>query len=183
MSTLLSSLSDFDFIRRVTLTGANSYSFNSAQGMDLTQYQSFDFHLINVLPATDTAELWLRFSGATASYRYSGRFAGDDSSGLGFISGAAGSTKVLLLTNIGSVDSAEQGVSGKVTLIHPGNSTTFPHVEYKIWGANASTVNTMCNGFGRINVAQQITSLDFLPSTGSFESGIIDIYGRKIPTS
>lgn len=145
-------------------------------------YETYIFELSNVIPATDSVDLWVRTSanaggawdsGASA-YRYA-----CEGFGTGALTPSDQSTGaaqiVLTPTAVGSA-SGEEGVSGEIHLIDPSsgvNTTMRGDLIMRNDGNQLIVVDVV----GSRESAAAVDGVRFLFSSGDVESGILTLYG------
>ena len=170
-------------IRKVSLAGVASYSFNAAQGLDLTNYRRFVFELEGVLTTTDVGNVWVRTSGDSGStdYDVAGQLWAAASTFTSNLNSGAGAAQIRLTPgDLGSVDANELGISGTVSLVHGGSALAEPCLEFDVQFRTPSAVAFYVAGMAYRKSTSQITSVDFLTADGAnFEKGEISIYGVR----
>ena len=173
------------FLGTIDLSADASADFGAnatpAITLDISTYDVFEFFLMNVIPATDNVDLYVRTSanGGTAydagaadyGYSYSGYRNGYEE---GYSASAA---QMLLFESTGSAAN-EEGISGKVTLLgaHLANYT---QVTAELVGIDSAARPQFLSGGGIRLSAAAANGLQFLFDSGNIESGTITVYGRK----
>ena len=169
-----------------TLTADNSattLTFDS--GIDNT-YQSYLFKLINMQPATDTADLQVNFrDGGTAydatkttTYFETYHNEADGTTGLGYVTGldiAQGTGFQSIHRYVGN--GADECSVGELKLFDP-SSTTF--VKHFVSVGHDYTANDYANSIrvaGYCNTTAAIDGVQFKTSTGNIKAGTIKMYG------
>ena len=169
-----------------TLTADNSattLTFDS--GIDNT-YQSYLFKLINMQPATDTADLQVNFrDGGTAydatkttTYFETYHNEGDGTTGLGYVTGldiAQGTGFQSIHRYVGN--GADECSVGELELFDP-SSTTF--VKHFVSVGHDYTGNDYTNSIrvaGYCNTTAAIDGVQFKSSSGNIKAGTIKMYG------
>jgi hypothetical protein len=169
-----------------TLTADNSattLTFDS--GIDNT-YQSYLFKLINMQPATDTADLQVNFrDGSTAydatkttTYFETYHNEADGTTGLGYVAGldiAQGTGFQSIHRYVGN--GADECSVGELELFDP-SSTTF--VKHFVSVGHDYTGNDYTNSIrvaGFCNTTAAIDGVQFKSSSGNIKAGTIKMYG------
>ena len=169
-----------------TLTADNSattLTFDS--GIDNT-YQSYLFKLINMQPATDTADLQVNFrDGSTAydatkttTYFETYHNEADGTTGLGYVTGldiAQGTGFQSIHRYVGN--GADECSVGELELFDP-SSTTF--VKHFVSVGHDYTGNDYTNSIrvaGFCNTTAAIDGVQFKSSSGNIKAGTIKMYG------
>jgi hypothetical protein len=169
-----------------TLTADNSattLTFDS--GIDNT-YQSYLFKLINMQPATDTADLQVNFrDGSTAydatkttTYFETYHNEADGTTGLGYVEGldiAQGTGFQSIHRYVGN--GADECSVGELELFDP-SSTTF--VKHFVSVGHDYTGNDYTNSIrvaGFCNTTAAIDGVQFKSSSGNIKAGTIKMYG------
>ena len=169
-----------------TLTADNSattLTFDS--GIDNT-YQSYLFKLINMQPATDTADLQVNFrDGSTAydatkttTYFETYHNEADGTTGLGYVAGldiAQGTGFQSIHRYVGN--GADECSVGELELFDP-SSTTF--VKHFVSVGHDYTANDYTNSIrvaGYCNTTAAIDGVQFKSSSGNIKAGTIKMYG------
>ena len=145
---------------------------------DSSAYDSYVFHFIDVLPATDDVEMRALTSSDTSSHSYD---TGSADYTVATASAATGAYGQLFKTfGIGSA--ANEGFNGKVSVLNPHTSN---HTKISVDGGtaflvagpgeyNAGSYNH--NGFVRKEAAQ-VNAIRFYFESGNIASGEIVMYG------
>lgn len=152
-----------------------------------TAYRGLQFELINLVPATDDVELWMRLStnggssydAGAGNYRYTYIIASE--SGLAQQSSSS-DTKIRIggqVTGSESVSNtaAEGGVSATVKLFNQAAAGVWPNVDGRArWlGASGAGEQSLVNGY-RVT-AQDTDAVQFLFESGNISSGKWALYG------
>ena len=171
-STVTSAVSEVDFTSNIDST-----------------YKRYEFHIIDLQPATNAAHLYLRLipdglSAQTGSqYGYSGIFHGSDdgSATFGTRRHSNGQGYVELTNEVGS--GAEENLQGKVTIFNPASTTN----DYRgMWTTVSSRGDNVTEHqgafrFDRAGLSgsseQALTGVRFYMSSGNITSCIIKMYG------
>jgi hypothetical protein len=150
--------------------------------LDNTLYSSYQLVFDSVLPVTDGAELFMRFSsdgGSTfdsgaSDYRYASRWVASN--------GTTGSTSsesatAINLTNTVGTSAGETGANGKLDLISSGEGR--PSVRWQLSRASSSNLLVYQNGGGERTATVEVDAIQFLYSTGNIASGKVYLYGLE----
>jgi hypothetical protein len=171
-STVTSAVSEVDFTSNIDST-----------------YKRYEFHIIDLQPATNAAHLYLRLipdglSAQTASnYGYTMIFHGSDdgSATFGTRHKDNGAAFVKLADEVGS--GAEENLQGKVTIFNPA-STTNDYRGHSLCVSSRGDNATEMQGAFRFDRAglsgsseQALTGVRFYMSSGNITSCIIKMYG------
>ena len=164
----------------VSSTASNDASIEFT--LDNTVYSSYQVVLVSVLPATDGAELFMRFSSdggstfdsGTGNYRYASRWVATN--------GTVGSTldasaTAINLTNTIGTSAGETGANGKLDLISSGEGR--PSVRWQLSRTSSSNLLVYQNGGAERTATVEVDAIQFLMSTGNIASGKIHLYGVK----
>lgn len=181
-SAVISTAATCDFVTGVTPTGSGITGTGTAL-FDNT-YDSYQFLLQNVKPATDDIDLYLRIgTGGTPTYQTSGYNYAATANGTAFSASAAGQifmTGRTLGAGAGIGNAAGENLQGSVNFTNPEVTTDF--VEFR-WnfaysGAAAPSSETV-TGAGKWTTVGAITAVRFFMSSGNITSGRISMYGYK----
>lgn len=168
-------------IRKVSLAGVASYSFNAAQGLDFVNFQGYKIRLVGVRPGTDGASVWLRTSGNSGASDY-------DSAGQAWVhnstftanSQALAAQIALTPGNVGNVGANELGVTGTIELINSGSAISEPTFQIDLSYRDASGVRFFHKATAVRRTTTAITSIDILTSDAvNFGTGELYIYGER----
>jgi hypothetical protein len=140
-------------------------SVDFTTGIDGT-YDEYEFHLMNVVPATDGAQLYLRTS--------SDGGANFDAGASDYNRGSA-MAQIALTGTVGS-DVSENGVSGRVHMTRP-SVAQYGHFNVAVGFVNSSGAAAETGVFGFRVASADIDGVRFFFSSGNIESGIIRLYG------
>lgn len=185
-SGTVSNTAPINLVLLQTLTADNSattLTFDS--GIDNT-YQSYLFKLINMQPATDTADLQVNFrDGSTAydatkttTYFETYHNEADGTTGLGYVEGldiAQGTGFQSIHRYVGN--GADECSVGELELFDP-SSTTF--VKHFVSVGHDYTGNDYTNSIrvaGFCNTTAAIDGVQFKSSSGNIKAGTIKMYG------
>lgn len=160
-------------------TASSSGSIDFTTGFSFARYVCY---FEDVVPATDTAELWVRTSTSAGSSWSSGasdyshvRRSQNTTPG-GGDGGAATDSKIVIATNLGN--GTAENVNGKIEFGKFDGSLT----KHLIW--EASQVDAAPNfygykGWGRVATSSVVNGLRFIMSTGNISSGRFMLYGMR----
>jgi hypothetical protein len=164
----------------VSSTASNDASIEFT--LDNSTYSSYQVVLDSLLPATDGAELFMRFSSdggstfdsGTGNYRYASRWVATN--------GTVGSTldasaTAINLTNTIGTSAGETGANGKLDLISSGEGR--PSVRWQLSRTSSSSLLVYQNGGAERTATVEVDAIQFLMSTGNIASGKIYLYGVK----
>jgi len=170
------------FIANATASGDSSIDFVTS--IDST-YDSYEIHLLNIVPANDNVILYLRTSTDASTFD-----AGASDYSWGFIhnsaistvagSGDISSTHIPIAGSGGGVgsDTNELGVSGKLTLVRPSEAT-YTQVVFVGMHNQFTPFHTPIVLGGARNSAADVNGIRFIFSAGDVESGLFTLYGIK----
>ena len=179
-----------------TQTASSSATISFTTGLDST-YDVYEFHFINIRPATDNVDFTFNLSTdsgsnynvtkTTTSFRaFSNE--GDTSTGVSYVNedDLAQSTSFQLLTGAAGgsfMDStSDEHLSGTLQLFNPSSTTYIKHfiarTEYIAGGATEIfSTDTFIAGYG--NTTSAVNAIQFKMSSGNIDDGIIKLYGVK----
>jgi hypothetical protein len=163
------------------------YTASSSATLDFTTfisstYDTYMFALVDVLPATSTADLWVRMgtgggptwdAGANYTWAHLQHSQIPSSATLG----AAGANQIKIGHSLGN--GSTNGVSGEVKFYNPQSTAV-----YKRLTAHLTDVDSAGNFVGVIDSGQYVsttavTGVRFLMSSGNIASGTIRAYGLE----
>jgi hypothetical protein len=171
-------------IASVTASASSSLAFTS--GIDAT-YNEYQFHFVNIHPASDKQELLFQVNAAgesgfnetiTSTFFYAYHNEGDSAAAVVYHAGgdkAQGTTNQLLILHIGNDD--DQSGSGVLTLYAPSSTTYVKHFVARTnrYSDNEYTVDENLSGY--INTTSAIDEIQFVMNSGNIDSGSIHMYG------
>lgn len=166
-----------------TVTASASATIDFDTGLDWTTYKKYIFELIDVVPATDLQDFYIRTSTdngtgydevstdyAWAYYRTTG---GNTTATLR----ASGSdAKINITTANGWGSAAGEAINGTLILYNP-SSTRKTIISLSIHGVNPSGELQAAIGSGMRNIAADVDGVRFLMSSGNITSGTFKMYG------
>ena len=177
-----------------TLTASSSATLNFIDGtanvvLDST-YKEYEFHFIDIHPATDAAEFSVQFNAAGASgfnETIMSTFtqaihSEDDSSeaGLGYISANDqnnGTAYQDIFLNAGN--GSDECISGTLCLFNPSSTTFITSMYSEVTGYHNADASSKCNCDAIIDTTSAVDEVSFKFSAGAIESGTIKLYGIK----
>lgn len=162
------------------------HTASSSASLDFTafisgSYDTYVCTLVNVLPATSTADLLIRLgtgggptwdTGANYTYAYFQASQIPNTASLG----GSGGTSIKIAHSLGNTST--DGYSGKVQLFNPGSTSV-----HKLVRANGVDVDSSGNfltsdASGRYSSTTAVTGIQFLMSSGNIASGTIRCQGE-----
>lgn len=160
-------------------TAAASATLDFAASIIAT-YDEYLIELVNLIPATNAASLYMRMStdgGATydAGANYSYNVTGLNRFGVGQTGVDSGATQILA-TQSGVDNTATGGVSGSLRLFSPSSTSLHKNVTGQLNSLFTGIIQThQISGWYRITTA--VNAFRFLFSTGNIALGTIRVYG------
>ena len=173
-------------ISNTDISSAATYNFT---GFTAASYEHYQFHLQNLIPATDNVHFLCRTStDGGSSYDAGG-------SDYDWVQASLGSWTTTMYKDVDTSDSAidltgddadtnrtigsdtnESGISGIINLFGP-HTTSYTHVMAHLIGVNAA--NTTMGGFcvGVRLSAADVDGFQLLFASGNIESGTVTAYG------
>lgn len=158
-------------------TAANVATVDSTLGFADTEIAEIEISFHDVIPATDTADLWLRigtgagpsFASGAADYNWSFDRSTDSSTQAAV--GDNADAQIDLAQNLGST--AGETCRGKVSICAPSLTAGFKEIQWR-----ASTYNSVPNGVafdgaGRYLATTAITGLRIMASTGNINGRFV----------
>ena len=172
-----------------TQTASASANLSFTTGLDST-YDEYQFHFINIHPATD--EVDFHFNGSTdggsnynvtktTTFFNASHYESDLSTELAYKTGddLAQSTAYQSLTRTNLGNDNDQSFSGTLTLFNPSSTTYVKHfiaVDNHSHGTDLS-LNDYVAGY--FNTTSAVNAINFKMSSGNIDDGIIKLYGVK----
>jgi hypothetical protein len=171
-----------------TQTASNSATISFTTGLDST-YDAYEFHFINMHPATDNVDFTFNMSTDSGSnynvnktttvFRaYHNEDGSSTDVGYETNEDLAQSTAFQILTPVIGNDNDQQS-SGVLTLFNPSSTTYVKHFISR--GACSSfhnfTLDHYIAGYG--NTTSAVNAIQFKMSSGNIDDGIIKLYGVK----
>lgn len=144
------------------------------------RYDDYEIHLIDILPATNATDLWLRVStdsGATyAATNYQGSLHYAYSGGTG-ISGASSTLAFQISDSVSNV-AAGGGWYGRVLFTNPGAATYKRFLARgQMYHGTISNTMVFTEVMGMWNTTTAIDAIRIMCSSGNITSGTVRIYG------
>lgn len=185
LSTIRDAFNLIQFIESKDASGDASLVFT---GFDATKYDSYNFVLANVIPATDSVSFQIQTSsdggigydeGASDYHTNRANRASNQSSDTWFTRGSTGATVIALeaVANVGS-SAGEDGISGEIKVFGPhlAKRTIITH-QVAYW--NSAGNLELSIGGGARNEAAIVDAIRFRFASGNIESGTITMYGLR----
>jgi hypothetical protein len=149
-------------------------------------YKTYEFRLINILPATNSVILKARFSTDNGSTFLSTNYVGGAVGGSP-VDGPTGHTSatdgISITGQLGGWEisnAANNSVDGVVTLQQPSNASSYKSIRKYITYDNVSGNYTYMVGNGRYEGATTaVNAIRFLMTSGNIASGTIEMWGYK----
>ena len=187
ITSLPSGVSGGSLVLLETQTASSSSTISFTSNIDST-YKEYQFHFIDIHPATDAAHFQVQGStnsgssygitatssffaavhqedGGSASLAYYTSL--DIAQGTGFIDIGAGDTG----------NGNDESLSGKMHLFDPSNTTFVKHfmARSSCYNPNDTEVDAFANGY--FNTTSAIDAIQFKMSSGNIDAGTIKMYG------
>jgi hypothetical protein len=173
-----------------TQTASASATISFTTGLDST-YEEYQFHFINIHPASDNNTFHFNLSTdsgsnynvtKTTTHFNAAQDEAGTSTGLGYKTGAdlAQSTAFCSLNQDGDLGAdADQCLSGTLTLFNPSSTTYVKHfiATTQLNHPADYTQNTFIAGYA--NTTSAVNAVRFKMSSGNIDDGIIKLYGVK----
>ncbi len=169
-----------------THTASADSSIDITSGIDST-YDSYEFHCVNMHPATDNKTFLFQVNadGAsgfnetiTSSYFRAKHNEDDSATGLDYITAfdqAQGTAYQVLPNEVGA--DADQSTSGVLTLYAPSSTTFVKHFTARFNDAHPSNITMDCFIAGYINTTSAIDEISFKFASGNIDDGVIKMFG------
>ena len=178
----ITSLGDLKFLSKQTASSSATISFTS--GIDST-YKEYIFYFVNIHPATDTADFFVKFRDGGSSYDatitttvFRAYHTEADSTAFEYETSedvAQGTSGQGIAYNIGADN--DQGVSGFLHLYDPSNTTFVKHFICRMQNAHGSDLALDNFVAGYCNVTAAIDGVQFSMASGNIDAGTIKMYG------
>lgn len=171
-------------------TASTSATIDFTSGID-SIYDEYEIHLVNVIPATDDVNLWMRTdadAGASfdaSDYLYSGTGTSSAGTTLNYSPGTVQAQIVINSTATGgSLDNgAGSGLCGVIKLFTPASTAVRKKFQWQVsYQNNEAGANHIANVSGSgayTGTTALINAVRFLMSTGNIASGSFYLYGIK----
>lgn len=179
-----------ELIKTLTASSDSTLSFvdgSSSVVLDGT-YKTYLFRLINIHPSNNTTTFSVNFRDGGSNYDatktttfFAASHAEDDSAtSLAYATGAdlaqsTGTQKIA--TSVGNDN--DENFNGELYLFNPSNTTFVKHFIGVNQISNHSSYSAQEFYSGYCNVTAAIDGVQFSTSTGTFETGIIKLYGIR----
>ena len=169
-----------------THTASASASIDITSGIDST-YDSYEFHCVNMHPATSGVTLGFQVNAAAQSgfnetitssaFRAYHRETGEETRLEYYASSdqAQGTAYQQITSGIGI--ETDESCSGILTLYAPSSTTYVKHFTSRLNGYNDSDYSVEVNIGGYINVTAAIDEISFKFSAGNIDAGTIKMFG------
>tara|TARA_A100001011_G_scaffold392953_1_gene481675 strand:- start:665 stop:1264 length:600 start_codon:yes stop_codon:yes gene_type:complete len=168
-----------------TLTASSSANLTFSSGIT-SAYKEYVFHLINIHPATDTADLFIKFRDGSTAYdathnatvwrAYHGE--NNTSSALEYEASedvSQGTSGQGIAYNIGNDN--DQSTSGYFHLFNPASTVFHKHFLCRMQNSHGSDLALDNYVAGYCNVTAAIDGIQFVMDSGNIDSGTIKMYG------
>lgn len=167
----------------IASSDASNDSVLNFTGFSASTYDAYLFVLSNIVPATDSVELWFRTStngGSTYDSSGYGWAVVAHQAGTGTFDDSDASDAAINLSGVRTIGSAagEDGYSGRVMVLGP-HLAKKTIVEFNGGVFNTSGAFISFNGSGARLSSADVDACQFLFSSGNIESGTITMYGLK----
>jgi hypothetical protein len=171
-----------------TQTASNSATISFTTGLDST-YDAYEFHFINVRPATDNSDFLFQGStdggsnyGLTITSTHFSTYHDESDTGTNLSYSTAGdlaqSTAFQELAQDTGNGSDECG-SGVLQIFNPSSTTYVKHFISTINDYNSNDYSTEHFVAGYFNTTSAINAIQFKMSSGNIADGTIKLYGLK----
>ena len=171
-----------------TQTASSSATISFTTGLDST-YDEYQFHFINIRPATDTANFTFNMSTDSGSnYNVTKTTTlfrayhdeGDTSTELAYYTplDLAQSTAFKVIME-GLGNGADESCSGSLTLFNPSSTTYVKHFICRIQSIYYGDYSFDYHTAGYGNTTSAVNAIRFQMSTGNIADGTIKLYGVK----
>lgn len=178
----ISTAATCDFVTGVTPTGSGITGTGTAL-FDNT-YDSYQFILNNIKPATDDVDLYMRVgTGGTPTYQTSGYNYSTTLQGTAFVASAAAQIFMTGRSSgagAGIGNASGENLSGTVNFSNPEVATDFVEFMYHLGYSGAAAPSSQkIHGVGKWTTVGAITAVRFFMASGNLASGTINMYGYK----
>jgi len=171
-----------------TQTASNSATISFTTGLDST-YDAYEFHFINVRPATDSVNFQFNLSTdsgsnynvtKTTTYFRAYHDEADTQTALGYDT-AQDLAQSTSYQNLGDSlgNGADEHASGTMQLFNPSSTTYVKHFisNCEFYNAGNYSLHHLVAGYG--NTTSAVNAVRFQMSSGNIADGIIKLYGIK----
>jgi hypothetical protein len=170
-----------------THTASASATLDITSGIDST-YDSYEFHCVNMHPATDAVDFLFQVNAAGASgfnevmttttfETYHNEADGTTSLNYNTAHDQGQGTAYQTLFTLGVGNDADQSVSGVLTLHAPSSTTYVKNFTAEGNGAYAEQYTVQLFTAGYINVTAAIDEISFKFESGNIDAGTIKMFG------
>jgi hypothetical protein len=170
------------------LTLLEQHTASSSATLDFTTfysstYDSYLFQFLNIVPATDGADFYMKVStdgGSTwsaSTYKYSYTYESIGGGTTGQINSGGAIAQWILAGAISST-AASAGICGELHLYNPGGSSANKVIDFNVVIAHSGGVGTFqYDGAGTWETTTAVNAVQFLFSSGNLASGTVRAYG------
>lgn len=162
-----------------------AHTASASSSLDFTTfisgtYDDYEFHLINIQPATDGANLQVRMgTGGGPTFDTGANYSSTSSewqAAGGAVGGVESGATSIALTRNGVSSSSHVTLNGRINLYNPA-ATALYKVINGTWSVFGSGVRISGTVGGDYNSDTAVTAIRFLFSSGNIAAGIIRVYG------
>ena len=172
------------YIASVTASSSATLSFTT--GIDST-YNEYQFHMVNMHPATDSTAFGFQFNAdggsgfnetITSTFFKAEHNEGDSGTGLGYHtpSDQAQGTAYQRMSYDMEIDN-DEAFSGILTLYAPSSTTYVKHFTARANESHYLDTTIDYYSAGYINTTNAIDEISFQFSSGNIDAGVIKMYG------
>ena len=176
----------------MALTLISTHTASADANIDITAgitstYDSYEFHFVNIHPASDGSEFSFQVNAAgatgfneyiTSTYVSAYHNESGSSSALAYDGGydqAQGTAYQNLTQNIGNDN--DQSCSGMLTLYAPSSTTYVKHFVSNVQESQQNDYSIVAFAAGYINTTSAIDEISFKMDSGNIDAGSIHMYG------
>lgn len=163
-----------------------SGTLSSAATLDIllvsfTGYRGFLIQLAGLIPATDGATLWMRFSSNggssfdTANYNYTG--IGSNDAGASAVVASGSAAQIPLSGGSGVGNASTRGADSEILLLNPQSTARWTKANFRSYLIDSSGNAYLITAGGSQETAQDTDAVRILYSTGNISSGEYALYG------
>ena len=169
-----------------SVTASASATVSVTTGIDAT-YNEYQFHFVNMHPATDQVDFSFQVNAAgatgfneyiTSTYFSSYTKENDADENLAYDGGydqAQGTAYQSITQNVGSDN--DQSCSGMLTLYAPSSTTYVKHFVSKVQESQQNDYSIVAFAAGYINTTSAIDEISFKMDSGNIDAGTIKMFG------
>jgi hypothetical protein len=187
ITSLPSGVTGSSLVLLETQTASSSATISFTSNIDST-YKEYQFHFIDIHPATDNVNFTVNFRDGGSAYdatKTSSSFGayhdeGDSATGVNYETSfdLAQSTSAQILGIGGSIGNGDdESLSGTLQLFDPSSTTFVKHYISNIHFYNKDNYATNSFIAGYCNVTAAIDGVQFAMSSGNIDAGTIKLYG------